>query len=87
MYLLQYYQISQQKLSTILNKGTLILEGILTLVPLPTKSAPNSPMSRKFEFPTIYSKQLIQTFCSGEKFGTFFGNGTKVKIPSQIKPP
>ena len=38
-------------------------------------------------FPALYSKQPIQIFCSGKRFGTFFGNVIKVKIPSETKPP
>ena len=44
------------------------------------------PLSRKFEFPAIYNKPLIQIFCSGAKFAHCFGNGIKVKVPSEIKP-
>ena len=40
---------------------------------LANKRGQISPLSRKFEFPALFSKQLIQTFCSGEKFDTFFG--------------
>ena len=43
-----------------------------------------SPLSRKFEFPALYSKQLILIKFD---FAPFDGNGTKVKIPSEIKPP
>ena len=68
-------------------KGGLISEGILTLVPLP-KKVPNYTLeqilngklftekSRKFEFSA-----------QGRGFPTFVGNGTKVKILSEIKPP
>ena len=62
-------------------KGSLIP----ALVPLPTKGTKSPPYSRTFEFAALYSKQLIQIFCSGERFGTFVCNGTKVKIPSEIK--
>jgi hypothetical protein len=37
-------------------KGSLISEGILSLVPFPKKGAESRP---------FYSKQLIQIFCSG----------------------
>jgi hypothetical protein len=40
-----------------------------------------------FEFSSLYSKQLILTFCSGEGFGSFLGNGIIAKIPAEIKPP
>ena len=46
-----------------------------------------SPLSRKFEFSALFSKQIFQIFCSGDRFTPFFGNGTKVKIASKIKPP
>ena len=38
---------------------------ILISVPLPTKGAKSeiTPLSRKFEFPSQNSKQLIQIFC------------------------
>ena len=39
------------------DKGGLMSEGILTLVPVPTKS------DRNFEFPALNSKELIQIFC------------------------
>ena len=73
------------------HKGSLNSEGILTLVPLTKKRCQKrgqiSSLSRKFEFPTLFSKQLIQLFCLGARFGTYSGNGTKIKIPSEIKPP
>jgi len=31
-----------------------------------------STLSRKFEFPALFSKQLVQIFCSGARFGTLF---------------
>ena len=68
-------------------KGSLIPEDILTVVPLPEKSAKFRPWAESLNFLPFYGKQLIQIFCSGARFGTFFGNGTKVKIPSEIKPP
>jgi hypothetical protein len=67
-------------------EGSLISEDILTLVPLPKKGAKFRPWAESLDFLPFYSKQLIQIFCSGARFGTFFfGNGTKVKIPSEIK--
>ena len=44
----------------------------MTLVSLPKKRCQISPLSKKFEFPALYSKQLIQIFCRGARFGTFF---------------
>ena len=46
-----YNKLIQQDHLTIRNKGSLISEGILTLVPLPTTGAKISPLSSKFEFP------------------------------------
>ena len=42
-----------------------------------------SALSRTFKFPTFYREQLIQ----GRYLASFFGNGTKFKTPSEIKPP
>ena len=64
-------------LSVLFTKGSLIPEDIFSLVPLPTKSA-KSLLSRKFEFPTINSKQLIQIRV--EKFVTFFWLWDQSKI-------
>ena len=66
-----------------LPKGSLISEGILSLVPLPKKGVKSRPWAESLNFPALYSKHLIQIFCSGARFG----NGTKVRIPSEIKPP
>ena len=43
------------------------------LGPLATKRCQISPMSRKFEFPAFYSKQV------GRDLGPFFGDGKKSK--------
>jgi hypothetical protein len=43
------------------HKGGLISEGILTLVPLPTKGAKLLSLA----------ENLLFNFCSGERFGTF----------------
>ena len=40
-----------------------------------------------FEYVVYCKGREFQTFCSGPRFGTFFGNVTKVKIPSEIKLP
>ena len=45
-------------------------------------------MNRNFEFPVVFSKQLIQIFCSGvSNLAPFVGNGTKDKVRSEIKSP
>ena len=54
-------------------KEGLISEVILTLVTLPKKKV-------KFEFPALYSKQLIQTSYSGSEIWHLFA-----KMPSEIK--
>ena len=47
-------------------KDCLISEGILTLVPLPRKSAKSLPWAESLNFSALYSKQLIQVFYSGQ---------------------
>ena len=70
-----------------LTKGGLISEGILTLVPLPTKVA-KSLLSRKIEFLPITVDDLVFKFSAQERdLALFVSNGTKVKIFSEIKPP
>jgi hypothetical protein len=53
-------------------KGGLISEVILTFGHIAKKKVANIALSRKFEFPALYSKQLIQTLYSGARFGTFW---------------
>ena len=65
------------------NKGGLILEGILTFVPLPKKGA-KSLNGRKFEFTGYKSKPF---FAQEGDWATFVGYGTKFKILSEIKVP
>ena len=70
------------------DKGGLISEGILTLVPLPKISAKSHPWAERLNFLAFSANNLgIQIFCSGARFGTFFGNGVKAEIPSEIKLP
>ena len=54
--------------------------------PLANKRCQISLLSRKFEFPALYSKQLIQIFCSGARFGISFWQWDQSQIPSEIKP-
>ena len=55
-------------------KGGLISEGILTLVPLPKISAKSHPWAERLNFLAFSANNLgIQIFCSGARFGTFFG--------------
>ena len=57
-------------------KGSLISEG-----PIANIRCQISPLSRKFEFPSLYTKTTV------ERFGTCFWQWKKVKILSEIKPP
>ena len=73
-----------------LPKGGLISEGILSLVPLPTKGAKAHPWAEHLNFPPITVNKLhIQIFCSGpgNDFAPFVGNGTNIKRLSETKPP
>ena len=65
-----------------LNKDGLISEGILTLVPLPTKGA-KSLLSRIFEFYFHFSKLTAQE----SNLIPFVINGAKIKIPYENKRP
>ena len=44
-------------------------------------------MIRKFEFPPLIVNNLFKFAAHGSDFAPCFGNLTKVKIPSEIKPP
>ena len=68
-------------------KGGLISEGILILVQLPTQCAKLLPWAKNLSFSVHNNEKLIQIFCSRDGFGNSIGNGTKVKILSEIKPP
>ena len=52
-----------------------------------SQKVPNHSPEQKCRISCYCYGKEIQSFCSGEWFGTFFfGNGSKVKIPSEIKP-
>jgi hypothetical protein len=79
-----------------MNKGDLISEGILNLVPLPTKGAKSLPWAENLNFPPITVNNLFKFsaqcqitpwYISGSDLARFIANGTKVKIPSEIKIP
>ena len=53
-------------------KGSLISEDVLTLVQLPEKIDKFCPWAESLNFLSVDGKQLIQIFCSGARFGTFF---------------
>ena len=65
-------------------KGCLILEGALILVPLPTKGA---KWAENLNFLPITVNNLFKFSAQGSNLAPFIGNGTKVQIPSEIKPP
>ena len=66
--------------------GFLILEGILTLVPLPKKGAKSLSCAENLNFPPM-TVDSLDKFSAQESDMAIVGNGTKVKIPSEIKPP
>ena len=75
----------RQKCSSHVNgahQGEIISEGVrsLNIATILSKSliwlkykCPIPILSRKIEYPAHYSKQLIQFFCSAERFGTVLG--------------
>ena len=67
------------------DKDVLISEGILTFVPFPKKKVPN--LSPEQRFPPFTVNYLVKFSAQGRDLAPFFGNGTKVKIPSEIKLP
>ena len=68
--------------------GGLISEVILILDPLPpTKGAKWIPWAENLNFPPIKVNNLLKFSAQGSDFEPFISNGTKVKIPSAIKPP
>ena len=68
-------------------KGGLISEGILTLVPFPTKCAPNLAPEQKIWISCLLKRAGNSNFLLGQILVSFVGNVSKVKIPSEIKPP
>ena len=69
------------------NKGGYISEGILILVPLPRKGAKSCHWADNLNFPPITVNNLFKFSTQGSDLAPFIGNGTKVKIPYEIKPP
>ena len=68
-------------------KGGLTSEGILTLVPLPTKSVKSPSWTESLNFLPIQVNNLFKFSAQDSNLAHLFGNGTKVKIPSDIKLP
>ena len=72
------------------SKGGLISQGISFLVPLPIIGAKSLPWAENLNKLFTVMGQEIKFFCSsaqGSNLAPFVGNGTKIKIPSEIKPP
>ena len=65
----------------------LISEGILYFVPLATKGAKSLPCAENLNFSPITVSNLFKSSAQWNNLALFVGNGTKVKIPSEIKPP
>ena len=71
-------------------KGGLISEGILTLLPLlplPTKGAKSLPSAENLNKLFTEKGGKFQFSAQESDLASFVDNGTKVKIPSEIKPP
>ena len=68
-------------------KGSLISEGIMTLVPLPTKSVKSRPWAESLNKLFTEKCGKFKFSAQGRDLAPFVGNGTKVKMPSEIKPP
>ena len=68
-------------------KGGFISEGILNLVTLPSKGAKSFPWTENSNFPPSSVNNLLKFSAQGRDLAYFVGNGSKVKIPSEIKPP
>ena len=56
------------------------------LGPIAIKRCQIFPLRRKFEFPANSVNTLFKFSAQGRDLELFVGNGTKVKIPSEIKP-
>ena len=68
-------------------KGGLISEGILTLVPLPAKSAKSLYWAENLNFPPLTVNSLFKFSALESNLAHIVGNGTEVKLFSEIKPP
>ena len=60
------------------DKGSVISEGFLTLVSLPTKGV-KSLLSRNFNFPPFTLNKFFKFFAQESDLARFVGNGTNVK--------
>ena len=73
-------------LKTFVTKSGLISEGILTLVPLPTKSAKLFHWAEDLNKLLTVMGEKFKFSAQGSDLAPFVANGTKYKIPSEIKP-
>ena len=71
------------------NKGGLISEGIVTLVPLPVKSAKSLPLANSLNklITVITIGRKYKFSAQGSDLAPFVDHGNKIKVPSEIKPP
>ena len=56
------------------------------MILLPTKGAKSLPLTEHLNFPPITVNNLFKFSAQWSDLALFVGNGTKVKIPSEIKP-
>ena len=68
-------------------KSGLISKGILILDPFPTKGAESLPWAENLNFLLLTVNNVFKFSAQGSNLTPFIGNGTKVKIPSEIEPP
>ena len=66
-------------------KGGLTSEGILTLVPLPKRGAKSCHWAENLNKLFTVKGGKFKLSAQGRDLSLFVGNGTKVKIPSEIK--
>ena len=64
----------------------LLKVGILSLFPLPTKSAKSHPWAETSNFPPFSVNSLLKFNAQESNLAHFAANGTKVKIPPDINP-
>ena len=57
------------------------------MVSLPKKDANSLPREESLNLPPFTVNNLFKFFAQGVNLTPFFGNGTKVKILSEVKPP
>ena len=57
------------------------------MIPLPTKGAKSLPKTEHLNFPPFSVNNLFKFSAKGRDLAPFIGNGTKVKVPNELKPP